>query len=798
MLNLVANGPSGYTINNSLRTRSSASAYLNRTFATPTNQKIWTWSGWVKRGTSGVDQHIFDATSSGSVESAIRFRGDTNALQVFYINSTYQFDLRTTQVFRDFSSWYHIVVAYDSTQATASNRVLIYVNGVQVTSFSTATYPALNATYPINSAIVHNIARSTQNTNYYDGYQAELNFIDGQALTPSSFGSTNATTGVWQPAKYTGTYGTNGFYLNFSNIALTSGSNTGLGKDYSGNGNYWNTNNISVTSGTTYDAMTDVPTLTSTTTANYCVINPLWKGSVVTISNGNLSYSSTGAANSIAYSTFGMSSGKWYAEWTQGTTPAGGAMYVGIALDSINPNHSWLGQNAGEYSYLNGNGFKANAATQTSYGATWTSGDVIGVAFDADAGTLTFYKNGTSQGTAFTGIAAGNYYFANGNNPGSTVTGNWNFGQRAFTGSLPTGYLPLNTYNLPTSTIVKGNKYMDASLWTGDGTSPKAVVSTLNFKPDFVWTKVRSTTYSNTLYDSVRGGGQALFSDTTGAEQSNYTNGYIQSFNTNGWTMVNGGTGGIVLNQNAATYVAWQWQAGAGTTSTNTSGSITSTVSVNATAGFSIVTYTGTGANATVGHGLGIAPAFITVKKRSASGNNWITWHKSLSGAATGGYVYLNLTNAAVATGAWNNTSPTSSVFSLTGSDPDENTNGATYVAYCWAAIPGFSAFGSYTGNGSTDGPMIFTGFLPKFIMIKQSSSAGTSWVMYDSARTTYNVVDKLLLADTSGSEVTTTSLDFLSNGFKLRSTDGSRNSSGATYIYAAFASNPFRNSNAF
>jgi hypothetical protein len=294
-----------YTINNSLRFRSSASAYLNRTPASASNQKTWTWSGWVKRGSLGIRGGLF-----GSVDTYIEFIA-SDILEINLRAAGTNYIWTTTQVFRDPSAWYHIVLAVDTTQATATNRMKLYVNGSQVTAFATSATIPQNTDTRVNSTALHTIGSYNATTDYLDGYQTEINFVNAQQLTPSSFGETSTTTGSWVPKAYTGTYGTNGFYLKFSSIALTSGSNTGLGQDFSGNGNFWNTNNISVTAGTTYDAMIDSPTPASTTVANYAVINPVYKGSAVTLSNGNLSYSGSGATNSIAYSTFGITSGKW-------------------------------------------------------------------------------------------------------------------------------------------------------------------------------------------------------------------------------------------------------------------------------------------------------------------------------------------------------------------------------------------------------------------------------------------------------------------------------------------------------
>ena len=332
---------------------------------------------------------------------------------------------------------------------------------------------------------------------------------------------------------------------------------------------------------------------------------------------------------------------------------------------------------------------------------------------------------------------------------------------------------------------------MDATLYTGDSSYPRSLTNTAGFKPDLVWTKARNQTYSHVLYDSVRGTGTgaALFSDLTAAEGSNSGNVNLTSFNSNGWSV--GSTSSTnILNNSAITFVGWQWQAGQGTTSSNTSGSITSTVSVNTTAGFSIVTYTTPSSftNATVGHGLGVAPAMIISFLRNASGDTHFTWHKSLSSTQ---YLQLQTTAAATTNSVvYNGTSSTT--FTL---GSNAGWGSGNYVSYCWAEIAGFSKFGSYTANASTDGPFIYTGFRPKYILIK-GSVAGNNWVTLDTSRSTYNQVAAYLLPNVSNAEGTAGDyIDILSNGFKIRDSGSDVNySSGATYIYMAFAENPFKN----
>jgi hypothetical protein len=769
--NAISSG--SYDINNSLRFRASASAYLNRTPSSGGNLRTWTASFWYKNGVIDSNQTLFsNATSSDS----IGFRSSRTIEVYFGAGSA---NLVTTQVFRDTAAWYHIVVAVDTTQATAANRIKLYVNGSQVTAFSTATYPSQNYDTSFNKvSTAQEIGRRASASDLFlDGYMAEVNWIDGQQLTPSSFGETDTTTGSWKPKAYTSTYGTNGYYLKFSDIATTSGSNAGLGKDFSGNGNYYNTNNISVTSGTTYDAMIDSPTLTSATVANYAVLNPLIPVTTTTIINGNLGLSSYNPSGSV-FGTIGVSSGKWYFEMVAyadamsgiSGTPNGGA---------------FPGAPANAYTWDSNNATKISNSSSASYGSATSNGDIVGVAFDLDSGSITFYKNNVSQGVAYTFTPSGSYFpvFRNGSSTNTSV----NFGQRPFSYTPPSGFVRLNTYNLPDSTIKKGNTVMDATLYTGTGAS-LSVTNASGFKPDFVWVKGRSGATDHALYDSVRGTTKQLESNTTDAETTEATG--LTAFGTGGFTV-----GALAqMNTSAATYVGWQWQAGQGSTSSNTSGSITSTVSVNATAGFSVVTYTGNGTNgATIGHSLGVAPKWVIVKNRGSSVDDWLHYHTSLG--ATKSIAFD--TNAAITSSTrWNNTAPSSTVITL-GTSAGVNASSNTYVAYCWAAIPGYSAFGNYTGNGSTDGSFVYTGFLPRFVMIKRTDTTG-DWYMWDTARNTFDVITNTLLANSSAAETSATSIDALSNGFKLRNTTAGFNASGGTYIYAAFASNPFRNSNAF
>jgi hypothetical protein len=338
---------------------------------------------------------------------------------------------------------------------------------------------------------------------------------------------------------------------------------------------------------------------------------------------------------------------------------------------------------------------------------------------------------------------------------------------------------------MPTPTIPAGNLFMNATTYTGTGASLAVTngVAGQSFQPDFVWTKTRSTATGHTLFDSIRGVTNYLQSNNSNAEGTTATT--LTAFNSNGFTVGSDSSTGA----SGVTYVGWQWKAG-GTAVTNTAGSISSQVSANTTSGFSVVTYSGNSTSgATVGHGLGVAPSMVILKRRNGT-EAWPVYHSGMPSAAY--YMRLNATDAQdTAASFMNNTAPSSTVFTL-GNGGFSNTSGSTYVAYCWAPIAGYSAFGGYTGNGSTDGPFIYTGFRPRFVMIKRSDST-SDWFIFDSARQPNNQMSDVLFPNLSNAETGSYPIDFVSNGFKNRNSAGVPNTSGGTFIYMAFAENPFK-----
>ena len=1055
LLLATAAGAGGYSIERSLRFNSSDSAYLSRTPASAGNRKTWTWAGWVKRSnpsTSPDNNNALISAGSNVFLARLDANDGSNRLEIYnYNGSSFDFQLVTTQVFRDFSAWFHLVICLDTDNGTSSNRLRIYVNGERIATFSTASYPSSGfSTGGVNNTVEHRIGSTSAGNNYFNGYLADIYFIDGQALDPTSFGEFSATTGVWMPKAYSGSYGSQGWHLDFSDNSTA----TALGTDVSGLGNTWSVNNISVSNGltsvaaatgalpvynttdtygavkgtgtrtdsnsssivlalpmdgtnngTTFtdesatikgsgsaksitrngdtktsttqskfygssgyfdgsgdyltagtssdyifgtgdftiecwayfgalntenalisnhnndsnwvfkiasgkiqyypgdgngssingtstintgswyhfsatrqsgtlrlfvngvlettatvsanytvnntlhigaqqnnlagsylngylqdariykgvakytsnfnppsstqnptlaagnDSLVDVPTngsevdtgVGAEVRGNYCTWNPLDILSGATLSNGNLDLATPTSGYGTSRGTLAVSSGKFYWEiLVNSVSPnvSDGDPIIGIWSASKTLSANWTGQTADSYGYQAAGGNKTNNGSLTAYGASFTAGDVIGIALNLDAGTLVFYKNGSSQGTAFSSLSG---TFApsagdSGNSGSCSLTAN--FGQRPFAYTAPSGFKALCTANLPAPVITKPSTVMDVKLYTGNGGTQ--TISGLGFSPDFVWLKARSAAERNVVFDQVRGASYRLLTD--GTESEALETNTLSAFTSDGFSV--GVSNGV--NGSGTSMVAWTWDAGSSTV-TNTQGSISSQVRANASAGFSVVTWTGDGVGGrTVGHGLGVAPAFVVIKQRIAGPGtdlyNWNSYHAALGATQ---FIALNTTGSASTAPLFNDTAPTSTVFSLGSSTSNyqnvNNASGVTYVAYCWAPLVGYSSFGSYTGNGSADGPFVALSFRPRWVMVKRTDST-SQWPIVDAGRSPYNEAVLNLSANISDAEYTGYgNQDFLSNGFKLRTSATNWNASGGTYIYAAFAESPFQ-----
>ena len=812
-----ANRGVAYKISQSLRFAVASDTKLAHTYnADATNAAKFTFSTWVKRsntgapgGQAGMDDIFNTGTaSSGSVEY-FGFRDDT-----IRFGTRSEDRLLTNRLFRDPGAWMHLCLYVDSTLSTAGNRCRLDINGVEETSFATDTTITQDQA-PQSLAIdgqiiaIGNSSRSTSEQ-LFDGYLAETVMIDGQALNSSNFGEFDDN-GIWECIDVSGlTFGNNGFYLDY---AVAPGTSDGAGTDASGSGNTFTETNFVAA-----DKMVDSPSDNLTDgIGNYCTLNSISPtgavtsdGNLVVLLRGNSGYDSIGGTQSFPRS------GKWYFEVTFTTANSVNSNLIGIADGSTIKNDA-SGIDAGVKNrvYRSNDGQKqSNLASASSYGDAYGAGEVVGVAVDMDNGAMYFRNEGTFQnsgdpesgasktGAAFTDLlSAGPYdwtpFIHNDGTSDNTFTAN--FGQFDFAATIPTGYSTLMTANYPEPAIPDGSVYFQATLYTGDGTAigsgGQAVNQSRNstFQPDWVWVKNRDTTDGHILVDSVRGVTNYLASDSTAVEVDN--NESIVTFDSDGFTVGNM----VNVNTDGERFVAWQWLADNTSGSTNEVGSITSTVATGVRAGFSIVKYTGVSGTQTVGHGLGVVPKMMWAKRLNST-NGWSVYHVSLP---VTNILLLDTTAVTVnpSDADWQDTAPTSSVFSV--GDAAGRTNNAddNFVCYCFAEIIGYSKFGIYTGQGSTTlNTFINTGFKPAFIILKATSRTGT-WNMYDTNRGGSaatggdgigNITTLHLAADNPARETNDYNIDILSNGFKIYDSQHYVGENAATYIYMAWAENPF------
>ena len=792
-------------IERSLRFDASSNTRLTRTIGSTSNRRTYTYSWWLKRSYESAEQYIwYVGASSGTPYLDARFEASSHELQIQDYTPSRPIRFITNRKFRDCTSWMHFVFAVDTTQGTASNRAKLYINGEQETSFSTETYPDQN--YDSSANVSGHIqvwgTNQASTSNDLEGYLAEAHFVDGQQLTPSSFGFTDPVTNIWMPKRYEGTHGTNGFHLDFSDNSSASA----LGIDKSINGN-----DFTVTNFGTHDALKDSPL-----NNQFCTWNTISTKNLPELREGNLK--NMGTNNTACNGTIGVTSGKWY--WEQycltdvdsnsTITTAGVTRYETENDGDVEPRLAYTTgrsyyrgiNNSGVYAYKN---YNSTTNNEINSGGTYWGGAVIGFRLDMDAGTLKYYTNNTLVHTDSSIPTDGTRIFPmNSNTNSGTSRYNstvMNFGQdSSFAGNktaqgntdengigdfyypVPSGFRALNAKNLPkpTTSILNPDQHFKALLYTGTGSSN--IVEGLNFTPDMVWVKGRDTNgYEHMIIDSVRGGTKSIVPNS--ADPQSTHGGRSMTFYNRGvrWNSDSGN-----CNANGEDYVLWCWKGG-GTAVSNNDGSVTSTISANPEAGFSIVQFESqtTSSNITVGHGLGRKPAFWMWKSIDNT-IDWYNYHKSIG---YNGWINLSTTSQATTgnAAAWG-AEPTATV--LTHGSGLMNQN--TIMMYVWAEIPGFSRFGSYKGNASTDGTYVHCGFRPAFVLTKMIDTMNENWTISDSSRSTYNPVDLFLrpdeaVMDTSGAAT----MDFLSNGFKLRNTDDKTNRDGGTFIFMAFAEQP-------
>jgi hypothetical protein len=775
MTTLVYGGTSplnpAFQVTRSIRLRSSASASFTRTPAAAGNRQTWTYSAWHKRGLLPGALNTLLSGFSGANTDVLCFDA-SNRICFFSANGAI-FNRVSTSVYRDIGAWYHIVLVSNTTSVTAQNRLRIYINGVEITAWDTNTTITQNTNWFINNNTLQTIGSNNNASQYTDGYLAEINFIDGQALTPTAFGSYNTVTGVWQPIMYSGTYGTNGYYLNFRNNSASTANF--IGADSSGNGNNWTPTGINTVSvSTNYDSMIDVPGIPTGVASNYPTLNPLASANVTsTYSNANLTFiSGIGAQWRGAVATQFINSGRFYFEAT--ITILDQTNYTMIGACGIQTNTSlfanytgfvsngWSVQSTGSggAKYNSGSSVNVTNAAFTAFALN----DVLQCAVDVTNGRIWFGKNNVwLEGDPAAGTGA-SYTTLTGPIAPSISCFNSaqlsaNFGQRPFSYTPPSGFSAVNAFNIPPPSVPNGATQMAATLYTGNGATQSVnnTVNNISFQPNLVWIKSRSTVDNNILQDSVRGATNRIFSNTNEAQSTSATS--LTSFNSNGFTV------GVDSNVNGSglSLVGWQWKE-------------------SPSSGFDIVlqTLSTTGIN-TINHNLGVVPNMVIVKRTNGA-ENWLVYHSSVTTQSQ--YLVLNTTAAvASATNLWGSSPFTSSQIFLDG------TSGNTYVFYIFANTAGYSRFGSYIGNGTADGPFVYTGFRPRWVLVKASTTS--DWTVADTSRSPINLSTATLLPNGNSAETTALQIDILSNGFKLRST--SLNTSTVSYMYAAFAENPFQ-----
>ena len=815
-----------YQIANSARF-DGTSSYLYKTWGTaPTSTTKKTISVWIKR--SLVDNSTAQRIITSIGNTGTYYFSDTVTDNIAYYSGGGGVNgYMTTRVFRDPSAWFHFVAIYDSGEASGEDRIKFYING-ELFALDNGAW-TFNAGYPNTSVptigkdgVQNLIGAYGGGGSLFNGYMADFVQIDGTAAI-SDFGET--TNGVWVPKDpSTLTFGTNGFWLDFAD-------NTAFGNDVSGNNNDW-----TATGFVTSDQMLDSPTFNSSSNGgNFATWNPLNKGSYTTLTEGNLKATGTSSGASQPSGTFAMTSGKWYWEMLV-VDEVAGYPYTGLTVLGNIANSPTTGGDIWAMRYdissgaVGGNSGDAitglgTLTTVTTGVATATDGDIISYYLDCDNRKAWIAKNGVipnsgapasgtnpqwswtttpNNGITFTAqIYNGDDTILNAGQDGTfagekTAQGNSDdTGYGNFYYDPPTGFLAMCAGNLTTAEEVDPaqtnddypQKLFDAELYTGDGASTLAITG-MDFQPDWTWIKNRDAADDNVLFDSTRGVTKLISTNNTAVESTDADT--LKSWTSDGFTV----GADVKVNTSGEDYVGWNWRANGGTTAANSVGGTSSVTQADPSGAFSIVTYTGfAGASgtSTVGHGMSLAPVLIIHIALDASAGRW-----TQSNAFTDAGYFVNMAGTGAETdlnsyGTMN--APTDSVFTINGVD-GVGGGGRNYIAYCFANCEGYMKSGSFMGNGSTDGTFIYTGFKPRMIMLKRTNRSGDYWYIIDTARNTFNGPGVYMLnpdrTATEATNGTTNVIDFLSNGWKMRTSGSGLNGSGGEWVYLAISSNPF------
>ena len=802
-----------YEVENSCHFSDANKDHLKRTPGSASNRRTWTWSSWLKRSRNDGTHMVFFTAVSGDLTEddhfGIRFDSGTANLIITWGDGNVGVSAATHA---DSSAWFHLVVAIDTTQGTDTDRIKAYINGEAVT-FGSTDLPSQNHEYGINKAQEHNIGTRVvyNDSNYFDGYMAEIHFVDGTQLTPSSFGETDSTYGHWKPKEYAGAHGTNGFYLPFDD-------SSDLGDDESANTNDWTEVNISA-----LNQVKDSPS------NNFCTWQEEAGFGVRALTSSGRRYEPNGGAGYL-FANMGMTTGKWYFEVCQVT--AGNGYHTMIVSDfkaktmgaSLNPG------DAGVYAVYSGTYFYSGEGDiNLGFGSPGSNGDISAMAIDLDNNKLwvaknnTWYNSGdpangtnqtqdmdgqvnkhvriatTHQNASYTGRDQLNCGQDSSFSGAKTAQGNTDSnGIGDFFYTPPSGFLAICSKNLAKASFapIVPKNYFNTILYTGDDQTGKSITG-VGFQPTFSWIKEMQGAAHHVLHDAARGATAGrISSNRTAVEDATDS---MASFDSDGFTV---GSSAAYINSDSANIVAWNWYGG-GAGSSNTEGSINTTkTSADTDAGFSIMTYTGNATEgATIGHGLTSAPEVVMTKRRASSAGGWMVFHIDNTSEPATEELNLEVTEATQdSANIWNDTLPSNTVITL-GNNGVINGNNDTFVAYAWHSVEGFSKFGSYVGTNNADGAFVYLGFKPALVITKAASRTG-HWNMQDNKNNPTNRVNKVIFANTNDGQYTDPNaaclIDFTSNGFKWRNNDDNNNDTGETYIYMAWAAVPAKFSNAY
>ena len=804
--------PTGYEVENSVRIEQSDSPYLHITPNSSASTRKWCFSAWVKRSALDPDDDghspLLGISSGNNPTAGIRFQGDFLAYWDYGEGGTnYALNASTknTAVFRDVNAWYHIFVRVDTTASTENRRIVGFVNGVEVTwdnanqSGQGNTFPSQNADTAINSNSYGLWVGATSGYGYFDGYMSEVYFINNQVLNASDFGEYDDQYGHWKPKKYGGTFDAYSFYLKFED-------SSNLGLDSSGQ-----SNNLTAVNLGTRDQSQDSPT------NNFATLSHLdFKISHGgTVNQGGLRFVNDG--NDSRRGTLGAFSGKYYAEFCPQTT-INGSNPINYGLMGLNGkvDHDNMERAAFIYSdnalnlniHYNEAGGNGNDAVSDLNNIAVD--DVLQLAWDVDSGKVWVGRNNTwlSSGDPAGDSNPAHTMATTGDNPitigcdhagvtyqviintgtdssfNGSITAQGNTDERGigdFYYAPPAGFLALCTKNIPDPAIVPQN-FFNTVLYQGTGSSN--AITGVGFQPEMTMISERDESEAVPIVDILRGNTVEVNISSTAAQNDDAQK--ITAIGSDGFTV---GTS-AAANQNGNAHVSYHWKFG-GSGSANSNGSVSSTVSANTAAGMSIVKYEGTGSATTVGHGLGAVPKMMWIKNIDRV-KAWTFYHEgignthSLSQTDAGKYDEDN---------RFNDTTPTSSVFSVGDSD-ETNYNGDDHIAYCFAQVEGFSTIGTYIGNGNADGTFVYTGFRPAWVWIK-STAANRENVIFDNKRNAYNLTNEGMSLRGYAETTSYGTLDLTSTGFKLRASTNHTNESGVEIVYIAFAETPAKYANA-